>query len=308
MQQFIFDASDTKPIATYLQVPDCGWTQTYTAFITGITELPPPQTVTAAGQLLRPYSVNDQVLTGSLAWATFDTVALSWTVNSVNFYDAAIFTINQVVTLDSKLSGVLLNRQHAHTFTIEFTDPCWTTSFILQNALGETFYDSGSTTNPFITISVKFGTDSGGPGTVGPGTPDQKSFDFHKDVYSESKPDPKDSSTWVCGPRTYNVPVVQTAGASQFVTVIDSPNTPTTTQPILSSVTSLDTDIAWNPAHKVELTFFLTRYPTVTATEYFYVQVNQCILNTLSLDTGTLGNPANSPYEFTLYRDFVPEV
>ena len=57
--------------------------------------------------MLRPYSVNDQVSTGSPAWATFDTVALSWTVNSVNFYDAAIFTINQVVTLDSKLSGVL---------------------------------------------------------------------------------------------------------------------------------------------------------------------------------------------------------
>ena len=57
----------------------------------------------------------------------------------------------------------------------------------------------------------------------------QSSFNFHKDVVSENlTPGTKDSSNWVCGPRTYNVPVVQTVGASQFVTVIDSPNTPTT--------------------------------------------------------------------------------
>lgn len=48
--------------------------------------------------------------------------------------------------------------------------------------LEKLFYDSGSTTTPFITISVKLGTDSGGPGTVGLGTPVQKSFNFHKDV------------------------------------------------------------------------------------------------------------------------------
>jgi len=49
---------------------------------------------------------------------------------------------------------------------------------------------------------VKLGTD-----TVAAGTPVTFTFDFHKDEKSEllTPAASKDSSTWVCGPRTYSV-------------------------------------------------------------------------------------------------------
>ena len=97
-------------------------------------------------------------------------------------------------------------------------------------------------------------------------------FDFHKDTTSERLPASAtpDSSNWVCGPRTYST-IVDSQGTTSFMSVTDSPTTSTLVKPILNAMTSLDSDIGtW----KVTLTVILTRYPTVTATESFYVMID----------------------------------
>ena len=58
-------------------------------------------------------------------------------------------------------------------------------------------------------------------------------------------------------------------------------------------MTALDLDIGtW----QITLTVSLSRYPTVVATETFYVKIDQCILNTLIEVSGLLRHPATNPY------------
>ncbi len=173
---------------------------------------------------------------------------------------------------------------------MEFSDPCWGSSFVPQNSLGDTF--DSTQTSPLIRTSVKYGTDD-------PTTPGGKyvsyAFDFHNDTVSDRLPvstEPPDSSNWVCGPRTYSVTVTLQNTAS-FMSVVDSPLTSTLDKPILKAMTSLDSDIGtW----MVTLTFKLSRYLNLTASETFYVKIDQCILNTLTEDSNTfLRNPITSP-------------
>ena len=105
------------------------------------------------------------------------------------------------------------------------------------------------------------------------GAPVSYQFDFHNDTTSDRLPvesGTPDSSNWVCGPRTYSV-IVTTQGTASFMSVVDSPAVSTLVKPELKAMTSLDSDIGtW----LITLTVQLTRYPTVTATENFYVMID----------------------------------
>ena len=123
-------------------------------------------------------------------------------------------------------------------------------------------------------------------------------FDFHHDATSDrllAISGTTDSSNWVCGPRTYTVTFTDPTLASRtmFVTIIDSPLTSTLVKPILKLLTNNNIDIGtWS----IDLTVKLTRYPTVIATETFLVKIDQCILNTLTEDSGTyIRKTATSP-------------
>jgi hypothetical protein len=78
-------------------------------------------------------------------------------MKSINHTDATIFTITQIATLNNKLKGVNLSKSKSIDFTVEFSDPCWGSSFVLQNSVGDTF--DSTKTSPLIRTSVKYGTD-----------------------------------------------------------------------------------------------------------------------------------------------------
>ncbi len=149
IHQYIFDAAVSENIVSYTQTPLCGWTLTYTAVLSQIL-LPYSGTSATQGQA---------VFTASPPWATLDTTptAPKWTMKSINHTDATIFTITQIATLNNKLKGVNLSKSKSIDFTVEFSDPCWGSSFVLQNSVGDTF--DSTKTSPLIRTSVKYGTD-----------------------------------------------------------------------------------------------------------------------------------------------------
>ena len=82
--QYIFDVAVGEDVVSYTQTPLCGWTLTYTAVIKDLG-------TTYGGTAL----VNDPVVTGSPAWATYTTTSapLRWSFQSKDYLDATTFTI-----------------------------------------------------------------------------------------------------------------------------------------------------------------------------------------------------------------------
>ncbi len=82
--QYIFDVPVGENVVSYTQTPLCGWTLTYTAVIKDLG-------TTYGGTAL----VNDPVVTGSPAWATYTTTSapFRWSFQSKDFLDATTFTI-----------------------------------------------------------------------------------------------------------------------------------------------------------------------------------------------------------------------
>ena len=129
IHQYIFDVAVSKDIVSYTQTPLCGWTPTYSG---ALAEILQPYAGTSATQ-------GQAVVTGSPPWATLTPTIPSWTMKSIDFTDATSFIITQIVTLDNTFKGTAINTVLSLNFTVTFSDPCWDSSFVMQNGTGQTF-------------------------------------------------------------------------------------------------------------------------------------------------------------------------